>query len=418
MTAENKPTIVPIENPADEAPMSIAKPRKSTLDMFKSSRDPNIAGVETLLTALPHHNLTDAKDWTRLHPDEENYWSAELCFVIVPIKGQKDDILHLINEDLAKRYLPSIASSAFAWRSQQSHMTSSSFARYRRKTWTTRGTKQACVLACRPRQNGHRQPAANTKAPRVTRSPTPATRMLPGTKMAETEPRRADPGDLHRPHDRQRRPPRSVAADRGEAVADMSENFSSIVVCDFEYEIASGGLPDVLCMVAYVLDENLRHVRTIRQWRGEFGTTPPFDVGPDTLFVAYSAWAEMTCFQVLGWQFPGPHLRPAHRLSGGQQHAVASQSRREAEKAAQTLVRCLPRLRHRRLGEHRQGNNQPKRSAMVRGARNYSPQEVIDYCEEDVRMSVKLLRRQLLDKRGGDVNHVLCWSNYSAKAIA
>ena len=53
MTAENKPTIVPIENPADEAPMSIAKPRKSTLDMFKSSRDPSIAGVETLLTALP-----------------------------------------------------------------------------------------------------------------------------------------------------------------------------------------------------------------------------------------------------------------------------------------------------------------------------------------------------------------------------
>ena len=33
-------------------------------------------------------------------------------------------------------------------------------------------------------------------------------------------------------------------------------------------------------------------------------------------------------------------------------------------------------------------------------------------------MEVKLLRRQLLDKRGGDVDHVLCWSNYSAKAIA
>ena len=84
----------------------------------------------------------------------------------------------------------------------------------------------------------------------------------------------------------------------------MSKNFSSIVVADFEYEIMPGGLPDVLCMVAYVLDENLQHVRTIRQWRGEFGTTPPFDVGPDTLFVAYSAWAEMTCFLVLCWQFP------------------------------------------------------------------------------------------------------------------
>ena len=29
---------------------------------------------------------------------------------------------------------------------------------------------------------------------------------------------------------------------------------------DFEYEIADGDLPRVLCMVAYVLDAELRHV--------------------------------------------------------------------------------------------------------------------------------------------------------------
>src|SRR5437016_14330272 len=57
-------------------------------------------------------------------------------------------------------------------------------------------------------------------------------------------------------------------------------------------------------MVAYELDENLRHVRTVRQWRGGFGKGPPFDTGPDTLFVAYSAWAEMICFKMLGWAFP------------------------------------------------------------------------------------------------------------------
>src|SRR5262245_37140228 len=84
----------------------------------------------------------------------------------------------------------------------------------------------------------------------------------------------------------------------------MSEHFSQVVVVDFEYEITAGDLPRPLCMVAYVLDENLRHVGTIRLWRGEFGSQPPFDVGPDTLFVAYSAWAELTCFMVLGWRFP------------------------------------------------------------------------------------------------------------------
>ena len=84
----------------------------------------------------------------------------------------------------------------------------------------------------------------------------------------------------------------------------MSENFSQVVVCDFEYEIEPGELPNVLCMVAHVLDENLQHVRTIRLWRGEFDKVPPFDIGPDTLFVAYSAWAELTCFMTLGWRFP------------------------------------------------------------------------------------------------------------------
>jgi DNA polymerase I len=67
----------------------------------------------------------------------------------------------------------------------------------------------------------------------------------------------------------------------------VNGNFSSVVVCDFEYEAAPGDLPNVLCMVAYVLDENLQHVRTVRLWRGEFGSAPPFDTGPDTLFVAF-----------------------------------------------------------------------------------------------------------------------------------
>jgi hypothetical protein len=79
----------------------------------------------------------------------------------------------------------------------------------------------------------------------------------------------------------------------------MSEHFNTIVVCDFEYEVADGDLPNVLCMVAHVLNENLQHLHTIKMWRGEFGGEPPFDTSPDTLFVAYSAWAELTCFMQL-----------------------------------------------------------------------------------------------------------------------
>ena len=84
----------------------------------------------------------------------------------------------------------------------------------------------------------------------------------------------------------------------------MTGNFGRIIVADFEYEVRDGDLPNVLCMAAYELHEYLQHVRTIRKWRGEFDSTPPFDVGDETLFVAYSAWAEMTCFDVLGWLRP------------------------------------------------------------------------------------------------------------------
>jgi DNA polymerase I len=84
----------------------------------------------------------------------------------------------------------------------------------------------------------------------------------------------------------------------------VSAWFGSVVVVDFEYEVDDGDLPRVLCMVAFVLDEHLRHLRTIRLWRGEFQSAPPFDIGDDTLVVGYSVWAELTVFQTLNWAFP------------------------------------------------------------------------------------------------------------------
>jgi hypothetical protein len=51
--------------------------------------------------------IGDVGDFLRLHPDEENYWTVPLCFVHVPLKGTKKENLHLIDEDIAVRYLPS-----------------------------------------------------------------------------------------------------------------------------------------------------------------------------------------------------------------------------------------------------------------------------------------------------------------------
>ena len=107
MTDETKKTELKLVSGDGEA-VSVPKPEgEFSLDRFKSKRGAALANVETLLTALPHYTISQAKDFVRLHPDEEKYWSAELCFVNVPIKGQQRDTLHLIEEELAMRFLPS-----------------------------------------------------------------------------------------------------------------------------------------------------------------------------------------------------------------------------------------------------------------------------------------------------------------------
>ena len=107
MADEKSPKLKVVGEEIDDAAISIPKPGKFSLNKFKSKGEPTVANVETLLTGLPHHSISQAKDFVRLHPNEEEYWSPELCFVNVPIKGQKHDTLHLIDEELAEKYLPS-----------------------------------------------------------------------------------------------------------------------------------------------------------------------------------------------------------------------------------------------------------------------------------------------------------------------
>jgi hypothetical protein len=83
----------------------IIKPSFS--EKYKSKNAPTISGVQTLLTALPILKIGDVNDWARLHPSEDEYWTNEMCFVSVPIAGTKRDMLHVIEDDLAIKYLPS-----------------------------------------------------------------------------------------------------------------------------------------------------------------------------------------------------------------------------------------------------------------------------------------------------------------------
>jgi DNA polymerase I len=76
--------------------------------------------------------------------------------------------------------------------------------------------------------------------------------------------------------------------------------FQEIWAVDFEFIAQPGHNPDPVCFVA----RELRSGRTFRVWRDEFGRMPPYSIGPDSLFVAYYASAEISCHLALGWPVP------------------------------------------------------------------------------------------------------------------
>ena len=80
------------------------------------------------------------------------------------------------------------------------------------------------------------------------------------------------------------------------------EAFRKIWAVDFEFRAPPGHNPDPICMVA----KELISGRTIRLWQEALRVTvrAPFRTGPDTLFVAYYASAEIGCHLALGWDIP------------------------------------------------------------------------------------------------------------------
>ena len=80
--------------------------------------------------------------------------------------------------------------------------------------------------------------------------------------------------------------------------------YRAVVACDFEYNFAGhngANLPRPVCMSW----KDLLSGRGGNVWLdGQAASAPPFSTGPDTLFVAFNAIAEIGCFRVLGWPIP------------------------------------------------------------------------------------------------------------------
>jgi hypothetical protein len=80
----------------------------------------------------------------------------------------------------------------------------------------------------------------------------------------------------------------------------MLDLFREVVAVDFEFIATAGERPVPVCLVAH----ELRSRRCFRVWQHEFGRLPPYASGPDILFVAFYASAELGCYRVLGWPMP------------------------------------------------------------------------------------------------------------------
>ena len=78
--------------------------------------------------------------------------------------------------------------------------------------------------------------------------------------------------------------------------------FRKVWAADFEFAVAPGERPQPFCLVA----KELQTGQEIRLWEAELRAhrTAPFDIGPNDLFVAFYASAELGCFLSLGWTMP------------------------------------------------------------------------------------------------------------------
>jgi hypothetical protein len=103
---KKKTNTTPDETTADNVvPLNVNKPKPGVFERFRSKKPPTIGGVGTVLQALPLMKISDANDFVKLSPLEE-HWSPELCFTPVPVGGEKKDLLHFIDEEIATKYLP------------------------------------------------------------------------------------------------------------------------------------------------------------------------------------------------------------------------------------------------------------------------------------------------------------------------
>ena len=182
--------------------------------------------------------------------------------------------------------------------------------------------------------------------------------------------------------------------------------FKHVWVADFEFRAAPGERPEPVCLVA----REIRSGRTLRVWGDELKAAPcPYDLGADSVLVAYYASAEMGCHLALGWPLPANiiDLYAEFRVETNGLSLPMSNG----------LLGALEYYGHRGIDAL---EKDAMRALILRGG-SYSEHEaaaIMDYCESDVAATATLLHAMapVLDQ-GSRIPHSLLRGRYT-KAVA
>ena len=157
--------------------------------------------------------------------------------------------------------------------------------------------------------------------------------------------------------------------------------FREIWNVDFEFISRGGDNPVPVCLVAW----ELRSGRKIRMWCDEFGSTPPYPTGPDVLFIAFYASAEIGC----------------HRFSDGRCRRASSTSSPSSE-TTRTACRLRPATAssgtaHFGIDSIGAEEKDEMRALVLRGGPWTEAEKtaILDYCVSDVAALARLLPRLL-----------------------
>ena len=178
--------------------------------------------------------------------------------------------------------------------------------------------------------------------------------------------------------------------------------FREIVAADFEFAVSPGERPDPVCLVA----REIHSGRRFRLWQDELGRVPPYATGPDVLFVAYYASAELGCYRVLGWPMPERilDLFVEFRVRTNGLSTAAGNS-------------LLGALAHFGLDSIGSIEKEDMRALVLRGGpwSGAEREAILDYCESDVLALARLLPAML---PGIDLPRALLRGRYMAAVAA